>query len=180
MRMDRRQMLTAAAVLKNYSEEKLHKIFQKYGEITNSKTLAKTIVQLRNTTSMQMINEFKNAIHPVVKGNPSKYFAQVFQALRIEVNNEFDALKRMLEQSVNVLKPGGRIAVITFHSLEDRIVKNFFRDGTFDERKIDEVYGTKNKPPFNILTKKPMLPCEEEIKKNPRARSAKLRVAEKV
>jgi 16S rRNA (cytosine1402-N4)-methyltransferase len=180
MRMDQRQTLTAADILKNYPEEKLHKIFELYGEVTNSKTLARTIVQVRNTTSMQTINEFKNAVHPVVKGNPNKYFAQVFQALRIEVNNEFDALKEMLEQSINVLKPGGRIAVITFHSLEDRIVKNFFRDGTFKEKQVDEVYGTKNKSVFNILFKKPIIPGEEEIKKNPRARSAKLRIAEKV
>lgn len=180
MRMDQRQILIAADILKNYSEEKLHKIFEEYGEVTNSKTLARTIVQLRNTTSMKTINEFKTAMRSTVKGNPNKYFAQVFQALRIEVNNEFDALKEMLEQSVNVLKPGGRIAVITFHSLEDRIVKNFFKNGTFKEKQIDEVYGTKNKSLFNILFKKPIIPGEEEIKRNPRARSAKLRVAEKV
>ena len=178
MRMDQRQSITALSILKNYNEEKLHKMFEQYGEVTNSKTLAKTIVQLRNTTSIQTINEFKNAIHNLVKGNPNKYFAQVFQALRIEVNDEFGALKEMLQQSIGVLKPGGRIAVITFHSLEDRIVKNFFKNGSIEDAETDEVYGTKNKSLFNILTKKPIVPGEEEINKNPRARSAKLRIAE--
>lgn len=179
MRMDQRQTLMAMDVLKNYPEEKLHKIFEQYGEITNSKTLARTIVQQRNTTSMQTIIDFKNAVHATVKGNPNKYFAQVFQALRIEVNDELEALKEMLQQSIDVLKGGGRIAIITFHSLEDRIVKNFFKKGV-DDAKTDEVYGTKNESPFHILTKKPIIPDEEEIKKNPRARSAKLRIAEKV
>lgn len=179
MRMDQRQTLMAMDVLKNYPEEKLHKIFEQYGEITNSKTLARTIVQQRNTTSMQTITDFKNAVHATVKGNPNKYFAQVFQALRIEVNDELEALKEMLQQSIDVLKGGGRIAIITFHSLEDRIVKNFFKKGV-DDVKTDEVYGTKNESPFHILTKKPIIPDEEEIKKNPRARSAKLRIAEKV
>jgi 16S rRNA (cytosine1402-N4)-methyltransferase len=179
MRMDQRQTLMAMDVLKNYPEEKLHKIFEQYGEITNSKTLARTIVQQRNTTSMQTITDFKNAVHATVKGNPNKYFAQVFQALRIEVNDELESLKEMLQQSIDVLKGGGRIAIITFHSLEDRIVKNFFKKGV-DDAKTDEVYGTKNESPFHILTKKPIIPDEEEIKKNPRARSAKLRIAEKV
>jgi 16S rRNA (cytosine1402-N4)-methyltransferase len=179
MRMDQRQTLMAMDVLKNYPEEKLHKIFEQYGEINNSKTLARTIVQQRNTTSMQTITDFKNAVHATVKGNPNKYFAQVFQALRIEVNDELEALKEMLQQSIDVLKGGGRIAIITFHSLEDRIVKNFFKKGV-DDAKTDEVYGTKNESPFHILTKKPIIPDEEEIKKNPRARSAKLRIAEKV
>jgi 16S rRNA (cytosine1402-N4)-methyltransferase len=143
MRMDQRQTLMAMDVLKNYPEEKLHKIFEQYGEITNSKTLARTIVQQRNTTSMQTITDFKNAVHATVKGNPNKYFAQVFQALRIEVNDELEALKEMLQQSIDVLKGGGRIAIITFHSLEDRIVKNFFKKGV-DDAKTDEVYGTKN------------------------------------
>ena len=179
MRMDQRQELKAMDVLKNYTEEKLHKIFEQYGEVTNSKTLAKTIVQQRNMASLQTINEFKNALHAIVKGNPNKYFAQVFQALRIEVNDELGALKEMLLQSLEVLKPQGKIAVITFHSLEDRIVKNFFKTGTFEEIKADEIFGTKNKSPFNILTKKPITPHPDEIKNNPRARSAKLRIAEK-
>lgn len=177
MRMDQRQSLLAMDVLKKYPEEKLHKIFEQYGEVTNSKTLARTIVEQRNTRSMQTITDFKNAVHGIVKGNPNKYFAQVFQALRIEVNDELEALKEMLQQSTQVLKAGGRIAVITFHSLEDRIVKNFFKGA--DETKTDELYGTKNESMLHIITKKPIIPGEEEIKKNPRARSAKLRIAEK-
>lgn len=176
MRMDQRQSLLAMDVLKNYSEEKLHKIFEQYGEVTNSKTLARTIVHKRSTTSMQTIADFKNAVYGTVKGNPSKYFAQVFQALRIEVNDEMEALKEMLLQSVDVLKEEGRLAIITFHSLEDRVVKGFFKG--VDDDKTDKIYGTKNESLFHIITKKPITPGEEEIKQNPRSRSAKLRIAE--
>ena len=176
MRMDQRQSLLAMDVLKNYPEEKLHKIFERYGEVTNSKTLARTIAAQRIKTKIQTIDDFKNAVHGIVKGNPNKYFAQVFQALRIEVNDELESLKEMLQQSISVLKDEGRIAVITFHSLEDRIVKNFFKG--VDDVQTDEVYGTKNKSPFHIITKKPITPDELEIKQNPRSRSAKLRIAE--
>lgn len=178
MRMDQRQKLMAMDVLKSYNEERLHKIFEQYGEITNAKTLARLIVHNRNTITMQTIDDFKNAVHSIVKGNPNKYFAQVFQALRIEVNDEFNALKDMLLQCVALLKANGRVAIITFHSLEDRIVKNFFKNGVEDVR-TDEVYGIKNENPLYLITKKPIIPGEEELKQNPRARSAKLRVAEK-
>ena len=178
MRMDTRQDQTALDVLKKYPEEKLHKIFEQYGEVTNSKTLAKTIVEQRGKASLRSIPDFKNAVHSIVKGNPNKYFAQVFQALRIEVNDELGALKEMLQQSIKVLNEKGRVVIITFHSLEDRIVKNFFKG---DENEMaDEIYGTKSKSDFIVITKKPIIPDEEEIKKNPRARSAKLRVAEKI
>ena len=178
MRMDQRQKLMAMDVLKNYTEERLHKIFEQYGEVTNAKTLARLIVNNRNTITMQTIDDFKNAVHSIVKGNPNKYFAQVFQALRIEVNDEFNALKDMLLQCVTLLKTNGRVAIITFHSLEDRIVKNFFKNGVEDVI-TDEVYGIKNENPLSLITKKPIIPGEEELKQNPRARSAKLRVAEK-
>jgi 16S rRNA (cytosine1402-N4)-methyltransferase len=115
----------------------------------------------------------------VVKGNPNKYFAQVFQALRIEINDEFGALKELLEQVPDVLCAGGRIAIITFHSLEDRMVKNFFKRGNFIEEEVDEIYGTKYKSKFLVITKKPLTPGEREIRSNPRARSAKLRIAER-
>ncbi len=179
MRMDQRQELKAANIIKTYSEEKLHKLFEEFGEVTNAKTLARTIVQQRRSISMETVNEFRNALHGTVKGNPNKYFAQVFQALRIEVNDEFGALKEMLEQVPAILLPGGRIAVITFHSIEDRIVKNFFRSGSFNEIETDKVYGTKHETPFNIITKKPITASKEEIKNNSRSRSAKLRIAEK-
>ena len=178
MRMDQRQSDTAATVLKNFTEQQLHKMFEQYGEVTNSKTLAKTIVQQRTVTPIRTINEFKQAVKAAVKGNPQKYFAQVFQALRIQVNDELGALKELLAQTTTLLKPGGRIAIITFHSLEDRIVKTFFRNGSFSETEADEVYGTKPESPFLIISKKPIVPGEKELKLNPRSRSAKLRVAE--
>ncbi|MEP6627226.1 MAG: 16S rRNA (cytosine(1402)-N(4))-methyltransferase RsmH [Ginsengibacter sp.] len=180
MRMNQNEKITAGDVLKKYSEEKLHKIFEQYGEVTNSKTLAKTIVELRRAQSLSTIKEFKNAIYPVVKGNPEKYFAQVFQALRIEVNDELNALKELLQQSVTVLEEGGRIAVITFHSLEDRIVKNFFKNGNFEKEQTNDLYGHTKKSDLEIITKKPVTPSPEELKINPRSRSSKLRIAEKV
>ena len=179
MRMDQRQTLTASDILTTFSEEKLHKMFEQYGEVTNSKTLAKTIVKIRNTTPLSTIIEFKNAISPVVKGNPNKYLAQVFQALRIQVNDEFGALKEMLQQVPGALISGGRIAIITFHSLEDRIAKNFFKNGSIEESESDAVYGTKIKSELLVITKKPIMPGEWELKNNPRARSAKLRIAER-
>ena len=178
MRMDQRQLLTAADILKNFSELQLHKMFEQYGEVTNSKTLAKTIVSQRILAPIRTINELKTAVHAVVKGNPQKYFAQVFQALRIEVNDELGALKELLQQSLSVLKPGGRVVIITFHSLEDRIVKNFFRDGTFEDTAIDDVYGHRFENPLKVITKKPITATEKELKENTRSRSAKLRIAE--
>ena len=180
MRMDQRQPLAAADVVNNYSEQQLHKIFEQYGEVTNSKTLARTIVELRSTQSLKSINAFKQALHGVVKGNPNRYFAQVFQALRIEVNDELGALKEMLQQIPPLLKPGCRAAIITFHSLEDRLVKNFFRRGTFEQTDENPFIMSKSVNELKVITKKPIEASEEEMKKNPRARSAKLRVAEKV
>lgn len=180
MRMDQRQSLTAADVTTNYSEQQLHKIFEQYGEVTNSKTLARTIVELRSTQSLKSINAFKQALRGVVKGNPNRYFAQVFQALRIEVNDELGALKEMLQQIPPLLKPGGRAAIITFHSLEDRLVKNFFRRGTFQETEENPFIMQEKVNELKVITKKPIEASEEEMKQNPRARSAKLRVVEKV
>ena len=179
MRMDQRQTTTAIDIIKNFTELQLHKMFEQYGEITNSKTLAKTIVQKRSLSPIKTISEFKLALQEVVKGIPQKYLAQVFQALRIEVNDELGALKELLQQTPAILQPGGRVAIITFHSLEDRIAKNFFKAGSFSEEVLDEVYGGKAENPFIIITKKPILPSLTETKQNKRARSAKLRVAEK-
>lgn len=182
MRMDQRQELTAYEVVNTYTEQQLHKLFEQYGEVTNSKTLARTIVQVRKNVSLKTISNFKQALRSVVKGNPHKYFAQVFQALRIEVNDELGALKEMLQQVPPLLKPAGRVAIITFHSLEDRIVKNFFRKGNFEEEEVDvDPFGLKTtQPPLKAVTKKPIVPTEAEMKQNSRARSARLRVAEKV
>ncbi|MFT3910122.1 MAG: 16S rRNA (cytosine(1402)-N(4))-methyltransferase RsmH [Ferruginibacter sp.] len=179
MRMDNRQQTTAADVLKQLSEVQLQKMFEKYGEVTNAKTLARTIIEQRSIAAIKTISQFKEAIKNVVKGNPNKYLAQVFQALRIEVNDEMGALKEMLEQSINVLKPGGRVAIISFHSLEDRVVKNFFKNGTFEEKENDDVFGRKEEPKLKIITRKPIIPGDAELKNNSRSRSAKLRIAEK-
>lgn len=180
MRMDQRQTLSAFDVVNTYSETQLHKIFERYGEVTNSKTLAKTIVQLRSTVSLKSIDSFMNALRGVVKGNPKRYFAQVFQALRIEVNDELGALKELLQQIPTLLKPGGRAAIITFHSLEDRLVKIFFRQGTFELVDDNPFVMTEKVSELKMITKKPIEASEKEMTQNPRARSAKLRVAEKI
>lgn len=179
MRMDKRQKLTAADVLNDYTESQLHKIFEKYGEVTNSKTLAKVIVAKRILKPLHTINEFKQGIHEIVKGNPNKYFAQVFQALRLEVNNELGALKDLLAQALGLLNKDGRIAIISFHSLEDRLVKNFFKTGSNDLVEEDDVFGGKPESPLTVLTKKPVMAGEKELRENPRSRSAKLRIAVK-
>lgn len=179
MRMDNRQVTTAATVLNSFTELQLHKMFERYGEVTNAKTLAKTIIEQRNIKPLNTINEFKHAISSVVKGNPNRYLAQVFQALRIQVNEEMMVLEEMLEQTTEVLNPGGRLVIITFHSLEDRIVKNFFKNGSITEQEGDDVYGIKTESPFKIITKKPIVATEQERKLNARSGSAKLRIAEK-
>lgn len=180
MRMDTRADMTAAQVLQTYTEQQLHKLFEQYGEVTNAKTLARTITDTRGKVPMATISQFKAALQPVVKGNPNKYFAQVFQALRIEVNDEMGALKEMLTQLPQVLNPGGRAAIISFHSLEDRLVKNFFRDGRFEETPDENPFeNSKVQPVLKVISKKPIIPSEAEMKINPRSRSAKLRVAEK-
>lgn len=180
MRMDRRQTLTAADVINTYSEQQLHKLFEQYGEVTNAKTLARAIVQARSKTVLKSIDAFKNAIRGIVKGNPNRYFAQVFQAIRIEVNDELGALKELLQQIPPLLKPGGRAVIITFHSLEDRLVKNFFRHGTFDQTEENPFTMQKKVNELKVITKKPIEASEKEKKRNPRSGSAKLRVAEKI
>lgn len=180
MRMNKSAAQTAAGILEKFTEAQLHLLFQEYGEVSNSKTLAKHIVQNRNKASFISIESFKNFLHPVVMGNPNKYLAQVFQALRMEVNDETGALKEMLLQLNDVLKPGGRAVVITFHSIEDRIVKTFFKKGNFEEEIINPFENTVTKNHFKLINKKPITASAEEIKNNTRSRSAKLRAAEKV
>ena len=180
MRMDRRQGSTAADVIRTYNEQQLHKLFEQYGEVSNSKTLAKHIVHERKHLQSATIEQFKALISPVVKGNPNKYLAQVFQALRIEVNDEMGALKDMLQQVPAVLKPGGRVVIITFHSIEDRVVKNFFRQGSFDETPNNPLMSIVKEEIIKVITKKPITATEEELKRNNRSRSAKLRVAERM
>ncbi len=180
MRMDRRLKYSAYDVLMTKTEKELHKLFEQYGEVTNAKTLAHTIVEQRQKVSLKTTEGFKQALYNCAKGNPNKYFAQVFQALRIEVNEEMQVLKEMLEQTIPVLAVGGRVAIITFHSIEDRIVKQFFKNETFEEEDVNPFINVQTQKQLKVITKKPMLPTSEEIKRNSRARSAKLRIAEKV
>jgi 16S rRNA (cytosine1402-N4)-methyltransferase len=179
MRMDQLQVLTAAEIVNSYAEQDLHKLFEQYGEVTNAKTLARAIVTARRSRNIKTTEELQDVLRNIVKGNPDKYFAKVFQALRIEVNDELGALKEMLLQAPVVLKPGGRIAVITFHSLEDRLVKNFFRHGRFDEPESNPFFNDERVNELKMITRKPITPSEGEIQNNPRARSAKLRIAER-
>ena len=177
MRMDKRAELTAAEVLRNYSEPQLHTIFEQYGEVRNSKELAKHIVASRKGRTVDTIGALKAILAPVMRGNPNKYLAQVFQALRIEVNDELGVLKEFLQQAAISLKPGGRLCVISFHSLEDRIVKHYVKRGRWDEA---GEYEDAVIPLLKHVNPKPIEPGEEEIKSNPRSRSARLRIAEKI
>jgi len=180
MRMDKRTEKTAAQILMQYNETQLHKLFEQYGEVSNSKTLARHIVQQRANAQLKDIASFKLLLQPVVKGNPNKYFAQVFQALRIEVNEEMNALQEMLNQLPAVLLPQARVAIITFHSIEDRIVKNFFKQAGTGEVENNPYSTIQKEPVFRMVYKKPVTATEAELKQNPRSRSAKLRVAEKI
>ena len=179
MRMDPARQRTAADVVQTYPEQQLHKLFEQYGEVTNARTLAATIVKQRSLMPLHTIQQLKQALQGVVKGNPNKYLAQVFQALRIEVNEELTVLQELLQQLPEVLKPGGRAAIISFHSLEDRLVKQFFKTGSFEEEVYNPFSREEKVPPFRLVTKKPLEASPAEQKLNPRSRSARLRIAEK-
>ena len=180
MRMSRESILTAADVINTYEETELVKIFSKYGEVFNAKTLAKKIVESRNEKSINDIDEFRTVISACAdKLHESQYYAKVFQALRIEVNEELDSLKEMLEQAALALCSGGRMVIISYHSLEDRLVKNLISKGKFEGEVEKDLFGNAENVPLVAITKKPMEASEMEVKKNPRARSAKLRIAEK-
>lgn len=176
MRMDKSSEKTAADILRETSATDLQYIFQEYGEVTNAKTLAILLADHTKHAPIKTINDLKSVVSTVVKGNPNKYFAQVFQALRMAVNEETASLADLLVQAAEVIKPGGRLVVITFHSIEDRIVKNFFRTGNQQDIVSDPIYGIKSEPPFGSLNKKPIEPSYEEVKRNPRSRSARMRV----
>ena len=179
MRMDQGGSLTAKQVVNTYSEEQLHRIFGIYGEIKNAKTLAQTLVTQRLNKPIDTVDELKKAISKLIpKGKENKYLAQVFQALRIEVNQELEALKEFLEQTVDVLKKEGRLVVMSYHSLEDRLVKNFIAKGKFQGEVDKDFFGNQIKP-LESITRKAIVASEEEIKLNNRARSAKLRIAQK-
>lgn len=180
MRMDVSQGQTAADLIKTASAEELQRIFQEFGEVTNARTLSRLLNSYASHTPIRTINELKDTVAPIVKGNPHKYLAQVFQALRMAVNDEIGSLEDLLRQSVEMLKPGGRMVVITFHSIEDRMVKQFFKEGDDLSRETDPVFGTRMAKPFTPLNKKPIEPSGEELKMNPRSRSARMRIGIKV
>lgn len=178
MRMNRKQELTAAHILNTYPEEKLKSIFSTYGEITNARQLASTIIQSR-LTPLKTVDEFRALISPLVPRKiENKYLAQVFQAIRIEVNDEIGALSTMLRQTPRSLKKGGRLVVISYHSLEDRLVKNFIRSGN-TEGNIEKDFFGNSRTPLEAVSRKAIIPTEKELTSNPRSRSAKLRIAEK-
>ncbi len=180
MRMNRQGGKTAADVIREYPEEKLHKLLGMYGEIKNAKTAAAELVKARARKPIRTITDLKEALRALApRGKENKYFAQVFQALRIEVNSELEALEEMLTQSAEALKKGGRLVVISYHSLEDRLVKNFMMKGKFFGEIDKDLYGNFEKP-FEMISRKPIEASEEEIEKNSRARSAKLRIAQKI
>lgn len=180
MRMDQQGEKTAQQILATYSEEDLHKLFGMYGEVKNARTLARTIVLKRATQELSTISQFKQAIAGCMpKGKENKYLAQVFQALRMEVNDEMKALEEMLLQTAEVLKPGGRLVVISYHSLEDRLVKNFIGKGKFFGEVEKDFFGNEIKP-FAAVFRKPLTASDLELQENNRSRSAKLRVAEKL
>lgn len=181
MRMNQNSDLSAYDVVNEYDEQQLTFIFKTYGEVDNAYKLARTICEARENEPIRNTNQFKQAIlNCTPKFETNRYLAKVFQAIRMEVNQEMEALKECLTQCVEVLKPGGRLVVMSYHSLEDRLVKNIMKTGNIEgKEERDIIFGTSKKV-FKLIGSKPIVPDEEEIKNNSRARSAKLRVAEKL
>ena len=180
MRMDQRRSLTAREIINQYSEEKLTGIFRDYGELINAKKIARLVVSSRKEKEIRTTAALKEVLSGCYeKGHENKFFAQVFQAIRIETNQELEALKELLLQSVDLLKQGGRIVILAYHSLEDRLVKDFFRSGNFRGDIQKDFFGNPIIP-LRAVNRKPIVAGEKEIAGNPRARSVRLRIAEKV
>ena len=179
MRMNQEDALTAASVLNSYSAEQLQQILSLYGEVRNAKTLANAIVQSRAQRPFRSTADLRLLCEQLVIGDIHRYMAQVYQALRMEVNDELGALKELLTESKDMIKVGGRLAVITFHSLEDRLVKNYMRHSTFENEPIKDFYGNFEKE-WRLITKKPTTATAAELKENTRSHSAKLRIAERI
>ena len=178
-RMDTRKGVTAADYVATVEERDLAMVFFKYGELPNARKIAGKIVAARTHQSMQTVFEFKEVLASLApRGKENSFYARVFQALRIEINQEMSTLGEFLTQSIECLKPGGRLVVISYHSLEDRLVKNIMKSGNLEGVLEKDFYGNPLTP-FNMITRKPMVPSEQEIELNSRARSAKLRIAEK-
>ncbi len=179
MRMNRNATLTAAKIIDEYTVDQLTQLFRLYGELRQSRQIAQTIEKARRQAPITSTARLLDVIRPCIDPkHEKKELAQVFQALRIEVNDEMDALRQFLEQALLTLKPGGRLCVITYHSLEDRLVKNFMRSGNFDGKIETDFYG-RSLAPFRLLTSKPVSPGQDEVDRNPRSRSAKLRIAQR-
>ena len=179
MRMNKRSGITAADVVNTYDEERLANIFYLYGELKNSRKLASVIVKARNNQPIVTIGEFLDIIKPLFgRERDKKELAKVFQALRIEVNQEMEALKEMLQSATEMLKPGGRLVVITYHSLEDRMVKNMMKTGNIEGKSTQDFFGNVQTP-FKLINNKVIVASDDEVTRNPRSRSAKLRIAEK-
>lgn len=180
MRMNRSSSVTAAKLLNELPEERLEEIFRLYGEFRNSRRLARAIVSGRASCEFSQTEQLIGIADKMLDPRRRKQeLAQIFQALRIEVNDEIGALRSLLEQSLRVLAPGGRLVVITYHSLEDRLVKNFMKTGNLEGKTEQDFFG-RNLSPFRLLNAKPVVPSEEEVENNPRSRSAKMRVAQKI
>ena len=180
MRMNKRSGMTAADVVNNYEEERLADIFYLYGELKNSRKWASAIVKARANKQIETIGDFLDIVKPMFgREREKKELAKVFQALRIEVNQEMAALREMLESAIQVLKPGGRLVIITYHSLEDRMVKNIMRTGNVEGRAEQDFFG-RIQTSLRPINNKVIVPTEEELSRNPRSRSAKLRIAEKI
>lgn len=179
MRMNTRAGRTAADIVGTYTEDALADVFRLYGELKAARRLASLIVSARETKRIETIGDFLELAKPLAgKDKEKKFLAQAFQALRIEVNDEMSALKEMLVQTLQVLRPGGRLVVITYHSLEDRLVKNFLKTGNFEGKSEQDFFGNVQSP-FRMVNNKVIVPSDEEIERNPRSRSAKLRIAER-
>ncbi|MCX2742656.1 16S rRNA (cytosine(1402)-N(4))-methyltransferase RsmH [Mangrovivirga sp. M17] len=180
MRMDQNTNLTAEEIVNTYSESQLHRILGIYGELKNARTAAATIVSHRINKRIQTVNQLKEVLQKCTpRGKENKYLAQVFQALRIEVNDEMKALEDFLMQTAEVIRPGGRLVVMSYHSLEDRLVKNFIAKGNFQGQPEKDFYGNLIRP-FEPVNRKPIIASEEEVAENSRARSAKLRIGERL
>ena len=178
--MNAREGRTAADIVNEYPEEALADVFFLYGELKMARKLASVLVRARGERRIETIGDLLEVLSPFTgKDKEKKFLAQVFQALRIEVNDEMRALREMLEATLRVLRPGGRLVVITYHSLEDRLVKNFLRAGNFEGKSERDFFGNTSSP-FRLVNNKVIVPSDEEVERNPRSRSAKLRIAEKL
>ncbi len=180
MRMNRNAKHDAAWVIANYSEEEIANMLYLYGELKQSRRMAAAIVKARSASPIVTTDQLLNVVKPFIKpSQEKKELAQVFQSLRIEVNDEISVLKRMLQQALEVLKPGGRLVIITYHSLEDRLVKNFMKSGNIEGKIEKDFFGRVNCP-LKLVNNKVITPSDEEVERNPRSRSAKLRIAYKI